>query len=216
MAKLGGPITRRKVLAASAIGALGALYTPAAALADDANHLYRWDIIKLSRGTDGKIVISPGGSASAAAEDGSKITVTGMGTFRSNSGQPQDVTGGGTWSTTGSAGSGSGTYDVTGFVDFDVAPGFVPAATFNDNINGELANARAGLAVLQVAYSDGSDGILVVSCHLPAGAPNSVFEGITASKGFTDYWNNDEQLGSPDSVNANRTEFHVLRQVSSP
>ena len=173
------------------------------------NEKIRWDIITLSPGPNGTILISPGGSASAAA-DGSKITVTGSGTFRSNSGQPQDVTGGGTWSTTGPAGSGSGTYEVIGFVLFHVAPGFLPTA-FTDGITGEAQNARAGLAVLQIAYSDGSDGVLVVSCHLPAGSPMSIFEGITASKGYVDYWNHDEPLGGPNGVNANRTNFHVVR-----
>jgi hypothetical protein len=42
--------------------------------------------------------------------------------------------------------------------------------------------------VLRIAYSDGSDGILVVSCNLPFPAPNpQMFEGITATKGFVDY-----------------------------
>ena len=177
------------------------------------NQKMRWDIVVLSPGsTPGTIDISPGGSASAAAEDGSKITVTGSGTFRSNSGESQAVTGGGTWSTSGAAGTGSGTYKVTGFVDFDVAPGTAPSPPFNDKVTGEGQNARAGLAVLQIAYSDGSNGVLVVSCHLPAGAPSSVFEGITASKGYTDYWNHDEPTGSPpfSGPNANRTQFHVV------
>jgi hypothetical protein len=45
-----------------------------------------------------------------------------------------------------------------------------------------------------------------VSCHL-VGTPNSVFEGITASKGFVDYWN--REAPPPPPGNADRTTFHV-------
>src|SRR5713226_6701021 len=132
------------------------------------NDQFRWDLISVNFATG---TVSAGGHDSAKANDGSRITLTGSGTFRSNSGNPQDVTGGGTWSTSGPAGTGSGTYTVTGFVDFDVAPGVFPLTT--DNI-GAKEDIRAGLVVLQIAYSDGSDGILVVSCHL-LGTPDSVF-----------------------------------------
>jgi hypothetical protein len=205
-------ISRRQILkTAGALGVVGALSPSTAVLAGGDNHLYRWDIIVLSRGSGGAIVLSPGGTASAAAEDGSKITMKGSGTFRSNAGSPQAVTGGGTWSTTGPAGTDSGTYEVTGFVDFDVAPGSAPSPPFQDNITGEIENARAGLAVLQIEYSDGSDGVLVVSCHLPSGSPMSIFEGITATKGFVGYWNHAEPVGGPDGANANRTQFHLIR-----
>jgi len=165
------------------------------------NAKMRWDIVSINFATG---TVNPGGHASARAEDDSRITLTGSGTFRSNSGNPQDVTGGGIWSTSGPAGTGSGTYTVTGFVDFDVAPGVFPLTT--DNI-GAKEDIRAGLVVLQIAYSDGSDGILVVSCHL-LGTPDSVFEGITASKGFVDYWNHEKAV---PAVDANRTAFHVLK-----
>jgi hypothetical protein len=174
------------------------------AAGDPTNHQYRWDIIDVNFATG---TVSAGGVASARANDNSKITLTGEGTFRSNSGTPQDVTGGGTWKTFSPAGTstGAGTYTVTGFVDFDLAPGTPPLP--NDNI-GNLADNRAGLAVLQIAYSDGSDGILVVSCHL-VGTPDSVFEGITATKGFVDYWNREAPPAPPG--NANRTTFHELK-----
>ena len=41
----------------------------------------------------------------------------------------------------------------------------------------------------------------------PAGSPDSVFEGITASKGFVDYWN---RAAPVPMVDDNRTLFHVL------
>lgn len=167
------------------------------------NAKMRWDIISVNFATG---TLSAGGHASALANDNSKITLTGNGTFRSNPGNPQDVTGGGTWKTFDKNGvqTGSGTYDVTGFVNFHVAPGTPPLP--HDNI-GNLADNRAGLLVVQIAYDDGSDGILVVSCHL-VGTPDSVFEGITATKGFVDYWNREAPPTPPG--NADRTTFHVI------
>src|SRR5260370_10319418 len=56
------------------------------------NTQVRWDLISLDFTTS---TISPGGNASAFHQDSSEINLTGSGTFRSNSGEPQDVTGGG-------------------------------------------------------------------------------------------------------------------------
>jgi hypothetical protein len=51
---------------------------------------------------------------------------------------------------------------------------------FVDNIDeGTRTN---GTAVLDIAFSDGSTGILTVGCHGP-GAPPGIFEGIAATKG---------------------------------
>ncbi len=161
------------------------------------NHHMRWDIISVDFAT---LTLSAGGVASARANDGSKITLTGSGTYRSNPGNPQDVTGGGTWQTS----TGSGTYQVTAFVRFEVADGTFPLQ--HDNV-GNPADVRAGLLVVRVAYSDGSEGTLVVSCHIN-GTPNAVFEGVTASKGFVDYWNREAPPAPPG--NANRTAFHVI------
>jgi uncharacterized protein YfaQ (DUF2300 family) len=167
------------------------------------NHHMRWDIISVDFATG---TASAGGVASARANDNSKITLTGSGTFRSNPGNPQDVTGGGTWETFGMGGAstGSGMYQVTGFVRFEVAPGTFPLQ--HDNI-GNSTDVRAGLLVVRVAYSDGSEGTLVVSCHL-TGTPDAVFEGVTASKGFLDYWNREAPPAPPGD--ANRTNFHVI------
>lgn len=167
----------------------------------------RWDIIHISTFTP--ITIFPGGMASALANDGSMITVTGHGTFETE--DPEAVTGGGTWATFDTAGqTGSGTYRVTQLVRFTVAPG-TQTSTVIDNI-GDITLSRAGLVFLRVLYSDGSRGILVVSCHLNGGpgpaAPESVFEGITASKDFVDYWN---RFAPAPGVDGNRTNFHVIR-----
>lgn len=128
----------------------------------DEQNTFRWVIV---------------GSAQALAADNSKIILAGTGTFVV--GDPEEVTtNNGTWQTLGSGGNvtGSGTFQVTSLVKFDLAPG----AVANPSIH-------AGLAFLRITYSDGSRGILVVSCHLP-GTPSSVAEGVSASKGFTNYW----------------------------
>jgi len=165
-----------------------------ATAAGSQNSLMRWDLISVDFVA---LTASAGGTASAFANDNSKITLTGTGTFRSNSGNSQNVTGGGTWETS----TGSGTYEVTGFVSYVVAPGTFPLA--HDNI-GNPADARAGLAVLKISYNDGSDGVLTVSCTI-AGTPAAVFEGITATKGYVDY------LRPDVPGNNNRTVFHVLK-----
>jgi hypothetical protein len=181
-----------------------ALFLSVGASAGSSNHLYQWDIIHL---TMSPTTTHPGGLASACAAPScaNMITLTGSGTFRSNPGHPQDVTGGGTWTTVG-VGAGSGTYQVTGFVSFVVAPGSLSPVI--DGV-GVAADARSGLAVLQVAYSDGEQGVLIVSCDLPFNSPPTLFEGITASKGFVDYWNR----VAPEGIApfGNRTAFHVVR-----
>lgn len=171
--------------------------------ASASNHHMRWDIVSINFTTG---TASAGGIASARANDGSKITLTGSGTFRSNPGNPQDVTGGGTWQTFNTSGgsTGSGSYAVTGLVSFILPPGTFPLP--HDNI-GNSADARAGLLVVRVDYSDGSEGTLVVSCHF-VGTPDAVFEGVSASKGFVDYWNREAPPAPPGD--ANRTAFHVI------
>jgi hypothetical protein len=166
------------------------------------NATMRWDIISVNFGTG---TLSAGGQASALANDNSKITLTGAGTFHSNPGRPQAVGGGGTWTTyapNGTTVTGSGSYSVSGFVSYTLAPGTPPLP--HDTI-GNLADNRGGLLIVQVHYSDGSDGTLVVSCHL-VGTPDSVFEGVTASKGFVDYWN---RVAPVPNVDGNRTTFHI-------
>jgi hypothetical protein len=177
---------------------------------------YRWDIVSLSLvGTTPNI--NAGGTGSALAQDGSMITVTSSGTFTVGD---DDVNGGGTWKTFGPDGktlTGMGDYRVTGLIRFVVAPGHQTNG-LRDNIgDGTLTDNRAGLAVFRIAYDDGSKGILAVSCHLNGNppsqadaAPASIFEGITASKGFVDYWNRVAPSGSPAGANANRTLFHIL------
>lgn len=180
---------------------------------------YRWDIISRVV-TNGVGTLSPDGVASAQANDGSMITVTGFGTFTIGD---DDVSGGGTWKTTSAPApdgrrtvTGMGNYEVVGLVRFAVAPGVQTSGTIDTIGDGTLKDNRAGLVVLRIRYDDGSRGVLVVSCDLPGngpnhigGAPESIFEGITASKGFVDYWN---RVAPTATVNANRTLFHILKE----
>jgi hypothetical protein len=157
--------------------------------------------------------VNPGGQASAKDNTTvpNTITLTGSGTFVAPAvkrGTSNAVTGGGHWMITTAKGSSSGSYEVTGLVRWEEAPGTFPGTA--DNI-GSPADFRSGLAVLRIQYSDGSHGILVVSCH-GAGAPDSVFEGITASKDYVDFWNRVAPSGAPETANANRTAFHLASE----
>ncbi len=171
-----------------------------------ASSIIRWDIVNLTF-VNGTPTITAGGHATAIAQDGSKITLTGSGAFLVPALVGSTlVVGGGTWKTFSPAGAltGQGTYRVTKFISFVQASGFL-SAPVDDEI-AEIDDTHAGLAYLRITYSDGSRGELVVSCNLP-GAPPNIFEGVTASKGFVGYWNRtDPQSG----VNANRTLFHSI------
>jgi hypothetical protein len=158
----------------------------------------RWDIQHYPN-----FVLQPGGEAFADAVDGSRIRFTGSGTFKTDG---DDVTGGGTWQTFAASGvlTGSGTYRVVNLVSWHAAPGTLPCPPITDDI-APCADARAGLAVLQIHYSGGGVGKLVVSCHLPVGSPKSVYEGITVSRGFVDYY-----LPENPDLTMNGTIFHVI------
>ena len=127
------------------------------------------------------IVFSDTPPQSAMATDGSTILVEGTGTFVV--GEPDKVTGGGTWSTFNGSGAatGSGKFRVTRLINFELAPGSAPG----------FPMFHAGLAFFRIVYDDGSTGILVVSCSLNFFGPTtppSVPEGFSASKAYVDYW----------------------------
>ncbi|MCI0409063.1 MAG: hypothetical protein L0191_10980, partial [Acidobacteria bacterium] len=69
----------------------------------------RWDIVSV----DASLVLRPGAQGTAVAVDGSKMVMTGSGTFRPDA--PTDVTGGGDWTRFDPNGTaiGGGTYTVT-------------------------------------------------------------------------------------------------------
>jgi len=176
---------------------------PGSASSDDTDTDMRWDLVNINFTTG---TVSAGGVASARSSDGSKITLTGTGEFDADSRVGNRATGGGTWTTYNQAGAvtGSGSYRVTRFVSFASAPGTLPVP--NDAI-GSLDLARAGLLTVAVKYSTGEKGVLTISCHL-VGSPDTLFEGITTTKGAAAYWNPEPPPAPPG--NGNRTLFHVL------
>ena len=158
----------------------------------------RWDIISTSGIPPAPL--NPGGHASAMAPDGDTIMLTGSGHFvaLASGGGNGAVDGGGTWTTSG----GSGTYEVTALVSWERASDQANVG-FVDNIDeGTRTN---GTAVLKVAFSDGSSGVLTVGCHGP-GAPPGIFEGIATTKGYKTYYNVPAPVAG---VDAGRTIFHV-------
>jgi len=191
-------ITVRGMVTMVGVGAVVVSLSSMVARGDEPDLRIRWDIQHYPN-----LVLQPGGEAFADAVDGSKIRFTGSGTFETDG---HHVTGGGTWKTFSAANvqTGSGTYRVVNLVSWYVAPGTLPCPPITDDI-APCADARAGLAVLQIQYADGGLGKLVVSCHLPIGTPASVYEGITVSKGFIDYANPE----NPD-LTMNGTIFHVI------
>ncbi len=182
----------RFTLAMVALFALGDMIPRAAAAT------MRWDTISQTF-PGGVPTLNTGGSDYALAADLTTIQISGSGTF--GGGVPP--TGGGTWATSGPSGTASGTFTVIGVVRFTVAPGSLPPGVI-DNIG---PNARSGLAVFNIKYSDGSTGVLTVSCHLPVGSPSGIFEGVTATKGFVAFH---ERVPPVPGLDANRTAFHVL------
>jgi hypothetical protein len=163
----------------------------------------RWDIISIPNFNP--VTIQPGGQSTALAADGSRIRLNGGGTFVL--GEPDNVTGGGTWITEDvqGLGTGFGQYQVTGLIRFTEAPGALPPPAIDHS--GKKEDVRAGLAFLRIAFSDGSRGILVVSCRLPVQSPLTMPEGTSVSKGFVFF-----AMQAPrENADDNRTNFHVLR-----
>ncbi len=184
---------------------------PAPVEAAGAAHV-RWDIISVPNFAP--LTVEPGGIAYALAGTTHKIKFTGSGTFvapAGGSGSSSATKGGGTWETFDAAGSstGSGTYKVTGLVRWELAN--LQAATFGglpvvDHI-GDTNERANGYALLQIKYSDGTRGTLLVGCHGP-GAPDGIFEGVTATKGYVTYWI-PETPPPPTGEDKNRTIFHL-------
>ena len=179
--------------------ALTLLTTFASAASSDGAQHVRWDIIS----TTGipPAPLNPGGHASAVAPDGDTITLMGSGHFvaPASGGGNGAVDGGGTWSTSS---GGSGTYQVTALVSWERANDQANVG-FVDNVGG--GTRTNGTAVLKIAFSDGSSGVLTVGCHGP-GAPPGIFEGIATTKGYKTYYN----VPAPvPGVDAGRTIFHV-------
>lgn len=212
-----GLIDRRTLLkTAGTAAALSAVLGPAACATTGSSAptgsapQVRWDFAKILAVTP--ITFGPGGSAVATAEDGSSMTLTGSGTFRPPPSSPDDVTGGGTWHLIDAQGgpAGSGTYTVKTLIYWSPGSGTFPT-TLVDKI-GEIAKTRTGFAVLRVSYSNGRQGILGVSSHLPMRTPDAVFNGMVASMDLVLFWNHQKITASltDPHKDENRSVFHVL------
>ncbi len=195
-------ITRRHILKAAGAAGVVSVLAPSVAFADEdeADGRIRWDLITIANGC-----VSPGGTSAARAEGATTIRMTGHGTFPNVHHRcVGDVTGGGTWTVTSEDPRclpGSGRYRVVELLSWSPAPGghFPP---LEDCIpGGTKANATAGHALLRIHYDDGRFGTLTVDCHLP-GAPDCMFEGITATRDYVDF---SHWVGGP-------TVFHYLRE----
>ena len=118
----------------------------------------------------------------------SQIKLTGSGTFvvPASGGSSSAVTGGGTWTVTAADGtSTTGRFVVTELVQFQkseplVLPAWCDTCESTDNI-GDVDKLSGGVAVIRVAYSDGTTGIVTLACSgLPD--PFSIAEGVLATK----------------------------------
>ena len=168
---------------------------------------FRWDIVSYDFSAN-PVAVSAGGNATAIASDDSKITFTGRGTF---GGAPSHVTGGGTWQLVDADGTAvaNGTYKVTSLVSFIVAPGTFGDPTGRLELTDDIGNASdayAGLAVLRIAYSDGSQGTLLLG-SFQVGTPPPRLMGITATKSALAYW---ERQAPRPRTDGNRTLFHRI------
>jgi hypothetical protein len=170
----------------------------------------RWDIVSVSPipiAPPPPVTFNPGGVATAQTPEGVTITLTGSGTFVApgGNGGSNAVTGGGTWSISG--GGGSGTYEVTGLVDWEFATPqslLIGGFPVTDN-TGDTTERANGTAVLRIEFSDGQSGVLTVGCHGP-GAPAGIFEGVATTKGYTTFY---DVPAPPADANVGRTLFHV-------
>ena len=180
------------------------IMAPAQPASAEPTHV-RWDIATVpctGPNNTYPCTLNPGGSATAMALDCSlpptppstnppfgctTITLTGSGTFvlPENEESSNEVTGGGTWKVVAADGTvTSGRYVVTQLILWrKSSPLTVPecgTCETTDNI-GELMEATGGVAILLVAYSDGTKGVLELGCSGLID-PFSVTEGVTATK----------------------------------
>ena len=135
------------------------------------------------------------------------ITMTGSGTFQvpRNGASARRVTGGGTWQVSASCAQipfpppgppapdcvggviSQGTFVVTELLHWQKSEPLElaacePSECLTTDQIGNLNQATGGLAILRVAYSDGTTGVVTLACNgLPD--PPQVAEGITATKG---------------------------------
>jgi len=173
----------------------------------------RWDMISVQfRAPSAPNIVSAGGADSAVNNDATgkpklRITITGSGTF--SPWDPTDVSGGGDYMIRDMSGNvvDSGSYTVTALVNWvldSLSPS--PPVQVNNITNTSAEDFRNGMAVFRIAYTDGSKGVLVVSCAGP-GATDKPFEGISVTKGVVHFQVPDAPVAN---VDGNRTGFTIL------
>ena len=209
---------RRRFLRQAGIGSLAVASIPAlqhlsasAASANGGADYVRWDIVSLDFSTT-PITQRAGGVAFASADPMLTIKLTGAGTFvaPASGGAAGAVTGGGTWETFESGlSTGSGSYQATGLASWQFANLQGSTPPFVDAI-GDINQRANGNAVLRIAYSDGSEGILALGCEGP-GAPEGIQEGVIATKGYFTYRTREAPLPLGTMIDKNRTLFHLMR-----
>ena len=99
------------------------------------------------------------------------------------------------------------TYTVTSLVSW-VLDSPQPEGAVNRVTNTTAADFRNGLAVFRIVYSDGSRGVLNVSCDGPGGSVDP-YEGVNATKGTVTF---SHQEAPFPNIDAGRTVFVVVRQ----
>jgi hypothetical protein len=189
-------ISRRRLVGAGAVGALGVLLAPGAVLAEGENgeevELLRWDLIQIVQG----VVLAGGTDVAKDAASGDKMSLTGSGDVRPKS---HKATGGGTFVHKHADGTkvADGVYVVTAFNSFANGGGTLVGTGLTDGID-VLNRTTGGVLKLSVHLMSSTglqaDGVLEVDCHLPGG--REVPEGVklsvpkfnlnfTADSGFT-------------------------------
>ena len=174
-------ISRRRLVGAGAVGALGVLLAPGAVLADGENgeevELLRWDLIQIVQG----VVLVGGTDVAKDAASGDTISLTGSGEVRPKS---HKATGGGTSVHKHANGSevAHGLYVVTAFNSFANGGGSLVGTGLTDGID-VLNRTTGGVLKLSVHLTSSTgmqaDGVLEVDCHLPGG--RDVPEGVRLS-----------------------------------
>jgi len=174
---MGVLISRRRFVAAGAMGTVGALLAPEAVFAEEGQpELLRWDLVNIRNG-----VVLPGGTdVGRDAKTGDIVSVTGSGEA-----QPDErrATGGGTFVHRRANGSlvAQGVFFVTGFNSFAKPGGSLVGTPLTDGI-GRLNQTSGGMLSLNIrGVVDGGgtvDAVLGVDCTLPGGA-TGITEGIT-------------------------------------
>ncbi len=175
-------ISRRRFVAAGAMGTLGALLAPETVFADENQpQLIRWDLVSIADG-----VILPGGTDLGIAGNGDTVKVTGSGDAKP---AEETATGGGTFEHRNKHGVlvASGVYFVTKFNSFTKPGGTLVGAGLTDGIGtldhttgGELSMTVHGILDAPPALiGTTADAVLGIHCNL-TGDP-TIKEGITLS-----------------------------------